>query len=286
MEPRLVLLLALAGLACAGEPKPVRLHTGFRFTEGPAADKRGDVYFTDIPNHRIHKVDHAGKLTTFRENSNRANGLMFNRAGELVACEGGTGRVVAIAPDGKKVRVLADRYKGKRLNQPNDLVIDKRGGIYFTDPEFGGKAKKPQGTFAVYYIAAPGKLTRVVESLPKPNGVILSPDEKTLYVVPSGSEDVMAYPVEGPGKLGPGRVFFRLKGGDGLTVDKTGNLYITSSLGIQIVSPQGKLVRILKFPEKPSNVTFGGKDRRTLYVTARTSLYLLRVEATGHVFAR
>jgi len=270
------------------------LLTGLRFTEGPAADGKGNVYFSDIPNERIHRIDALGKLTTFREKSGRANGLMFNAKGELVACEGGNGRVVAIAPDGKTVRVLADKYGGKRFNAPNDLVIDKRGGTYFTDPEFGRKIKRPQGTFAVYYIREPGKVARVVESLPRPNGIILSPDEKTLYVVPSRSAKVMAYRIDEPGKLGKGREFFRLlqpegrkdTGGDGLTVDTKGRLYITSQLGIQVVSPKGKHLRTLKFPEKPSNVTFGGKDLKTLYVTARTSVYTLPVDATGHAFAR
>jgi len=299
MPFRAMLLALLASAVAADEPKPTRLLTGFRFTEGPAADGKGSVFFTDIPNERIHRIDAKGKLTTFREKSGRANGLMFNAKGELVACEGGNhagtgGRVVAIAPDGKTVRGLADKFNGKRFNAPNDLVIDKRSGVYFTDPEFGRKIKKPQGTFAVYYISEPGKVTRVVESLPHPNGVILSPDEKTLYVVPSRSAKVMAYPVEAPGKLGKGRVFFELlqpegrkdTGGDGLTVDTDGNLYITSQLGIQVVSSKGKHVRTLKFPEKPSNVTFGGKDNKTLYVTARKSIYTLPVKATGHVFAR
>jgi len=191
------------------------------------------------------------------------------------------------------LRVLADEYNGKRFNAPNDLVIDRKGGIYFTDPEFGRKIKKPQGTFAVYYIRAPGKVVRVVESLPRPNGIILSPDEKTLYVVPSGSAQVMAYAVEAPGKLGKGRAFFELlqpegrkgTGGDGLTVDTKGNLYITSQLGVQVVSPAGKHLRTLAFPEKPANVTFGGKDRATLYVTARTSVYTLALKVRGHVFA-
>ncbi|MEM8883026.1 MAG: SMP-30/gluconolactonase/LRE family protein [Planctomycetota bacterium] len=260
-------------------PEPVKVATGFRFTEGPAADKEGNVFFSDIPNERIHRLGVDGKVTVFREKSGRANGLMFNATGELVACEGGTGRVVAIAPDGKKVRVLAENYGGKRFNAPNDLVIDKQGGIYFTDPEFGRNIKKPQGTFAVYYIAAPGKVTRVIESLPRPNGIMLSPDQKTLYVAPSRSAKMMAYPVTAPGKLGKGRVFYELKqpegrkdtGGDGMTVDANGNLYFTSWLGVQVVSPEGKHLRTIKFPEKPANVTLVGG--RKLYVTARTSVY-------------
>jgi gluconolactonase len=309
-EPLLLfsLTLSLAWLSIrllpAADEKPMRiedigpagpitkLHTGFAFTEGPAADRNGNVYFSDIPNQRIHKVDAGGKLSVFREKSNRANGLMLNAKGEIVACEG-DGQVVAYSPDGKSRRVLADTYEGKRFNAPNDLVLDKQGGVYFTDPYFGPRQPLPQGKTAVYYIAADGKVSRLIDDLPLPNGVILSPDEKTLYVIPSGQAEMMAYPVEAPGKIGKGRVFCTLKqrreggksGGDGLTVDEKGNLYITSGLGLQVFTPDGKLLGIIALPEQPANVTFGGKDFKTLYVTARTSLYTVPMEVKGHRFA-
>src|SRR5262249_21733658 len=157
----------IAGLGPVG--KVTRLHTGFTFTEGPAADAEGNVYFTDIPNQRIHKVDTAHKLTTFREKSNHANGLMLNAKGEVVACEM-DGAVVAISPDGKSRRVLAEKYMGKRFNAPNDLVIDRQGGVYFTDPAFRAPMPLPQGKTAVYYVSAAGKLTRLIDDLPNPNG--------------------------------------------------------------------------------------------------------------------
>ncbi|OAI50715.1 gluconolactonase [Planctomycetaceae bacterium SCGC AG-212-F19] len=287
--------------AADDEPKPipgvgptgkiVKLHTGFKFTEGPAADRDGNLYFSDIPNERIHKVDAAGKLSVFREKSNRANGLMVNGKGEIVACEM-AGRVVAISPDGKDVRVLADKYDGKPFNAPNDLVLDKNGGVYFTDPSFGAPKPLPQGKTAVYYIAAAGQVTRLIDNLTQPNGVILAPDEKTLYVIPTGPAEMMAYQVEAPGKIGKGRVFCKLEGkdgkpgtgGDGCTIDTKGNLYITSSIGIQVFDPTGKFLGAIPFPEQPANVTFGGKDMKTLYVTARTSLYAVPMEAIGHVF--
>jgi gluconolactonase len=270
----------------------VKLHTGFKFTEGPAADRSGNVYFSDIPNERIHKVDADGKLSVVREKTNHANGLMLNAKGEIVACEG-DGQVAAYSPDGKSRRVLADSYDGKRFNAPNDLVIDKQGGVYFTDPYFGAPKSLPQGKTAVYYLAADGKVSRLIDDLPNPNGVILSPDEKTLYVIPSGQAEMMAYAVEAPGKIGKGRVFCTLKqrregekgGGDGLTVDVKGNLYITSGLGLQVFAPDGKLLGIIRLPEMPANVTFGGKDLKTLYVTARTSLYTVPMEVEGHLFA-
>ena len=281
---------AIPGIGPAG---PItKLHTGFKFTEGPAADRDGNVYFSDIPNQRIHKVDADGKLSVFREKSNHANGLMLNARGEIVACEM-DGQVAAYSADGKSRRVLAGKHDDKRFNAPNDLVIDKQGGVYFTDPEFSAPKPLPQGKTAVYYVSADGKVTRLIDNLPNPNGVILSPDEKTLYVIPSGQAEMMAYPIESPGKIGTGRVFCTLRqrreggksGGDGLTVDTKGNLYITSELGLQVFDPEGKRLGIIALPEQPANVTFGGKDLKTLYVTARTSLYTVPMEATGHLFA-
>jgi gluconolactonase len=297
--PLLVLLLCRPAVG-DDEPKPipgigpvgkiVKLHTDFKFTEGPAADRDGNVYFSDIPNERIHKVDSSGKLSVFREKSNRANGLKVNARGEVVACEM-AGRVVAISADGKNVRVLADKYEGQPFNAPNDLVIDKQGGVYFTDPSFGARMPLPQGKTAVYYIAPDGKVSRLID-LTQPNGVTLSPDEKTLYVIPTGPADMMAYPVESPGKLGAGRVFCTLQGkdgkkgtgGDGCTIDAKGNLYVTSQIGVQVFDPSGKFLGTIAIPEQPANVAFGGPDRKTLFVTARTSLYTVPMEATGHVF--
>jgi gluconolactonase len=273
-----------------GPTGPVKKMDGkYTFTEGPAVDADGNVYFSDIPNKKIHKIDAAGKVTVFRENSNSANGLMVNAKGEVVACEM-EGAVVALSPDGKGRRVITDKYDGKRYNAPNDLVLDKAGGVYFTDPEFRAPKPLPQGKTCVYYADAAGKVTRLIDDLPNPNGVLLSPDEKTLYVLPSGEKRMMAYPVETPGKLGPGKVFCELGqapsrdngGGDGGTVDAKGNVYVTSAIGLQVFDPTGKKLGTIAFPEQPSNATFGGKDMKTLYVTARTSVYTCPMEVTGH----
>src|SRR5262249_19023101 len=154
-------------------------------------------------------------------------------------------------------RVIAAEYQEKRFNAPNDLVIDKQGGIYFSDPMFRAPKLLPQGKTAVYYVSAEGKVTRLIDDLPNPNGVILSPDEKPLYVIPTGQADVMDYPAEGPGKIGQGKVFCTLKqpekstssfnGGDGRAMDTKGNLYIASELGLQVFSPEGKLLGIIHF---------------------------------------
>ncbi len=278
-----------------GPTGPVRkVHGGFRFTEGPAADGRGNLYFTDIPNQRIHKLDTAGKLSVIREQSNQANGLMVNAQGEVVACEMGSGQVAAYSPDGKQRRVLAKEYNGKRFNAPNDLVIDRQGGIYFTDPEYSAPKPFPQGIRTFYYLAPDGGVRRLVDhDLPNPNGIILSPEETTLYVIPSSSAEMLAYPVLAPGQVGAGRVFCRLQqppgksnaGGDGVAVDTKGNLYITSELGIQVFDSAGKHLGTIRLPEPPANCEFGGPGLTTLYATARTSLYAVPMEATGHRFA-
>lgn len=281
----------IAGIGPIGEVK--RLDATFVFTEGPAADRQGNVFFTDIPRSLIFKLDREGELSIFRKESNNANGLMFNAAGELMACEMASGRLVAISGDGDSVRTVAAEYQGKRFNAPNDLVIDREGGVYFTDPHFRAPMPLPQEVTAVYYVAPDGNVTRLIDDLPAPNGVILSPDEKTLYVIPSGQAEMMAYPVQSPGKLGPGRIFCTLvqpegqsgSGGDGLTVDTRGNLYITSALGLQVYNPAGELLGILRFPAQPANCTFGGADNKTLIVTARASVFTAPMAATGHAFS-
>lgn len=278
----------VAGIGPAGPVQ--KLHTGFAFTEGPAADAAGNFWFTDIPNNRIHKVDADGKLSVFAEPAGHCNGLMLNDQ-YLLACEM-DGRLKMFRLSDAQQFVLAAEYEGKRFNAPNDLVIDQAGGIYFTDPRYRAPEPWPQGTEAVYYRAADGKVTRLISDRKAPNGVILSPDEKTLYVIPSMEKQMWAYPVESPGKLGAGRVLVELRqrsgessgGGDGLTIDTLGNLYITSGLGIQVVSPAGQILGVITLPEQPANVTFGGKDRRSLIVTARTSVYSVPVNTTGHVF--
>ncbi len=270
--------------------KVQRLHTDFDFTEGPAWDGKGNLYFTDIPKNRIHKRDAKGTLTVFAEPSGHCNGLMVV-GDRLLACEM-DGQLKQFDLATGKETSLAKQYQGTRFNAPNDLVIDKSGGIYFTDPRFRAPEPWPQGKEAVYYRDAGGKVTRLIDDRSAPNGIILSPDEKTLYVVPSMEQQMRAYNVEAPGKIGKGKVFCEVTqpegkentGGDGLTIDTNGNLYITTALGLQVFDATGKQLGIIKIPEHPANVTFGGKDNKTLYVTARKSLYAVETEATGHVF--
>ena len=270
-------------IAGIGPKGPVeKVHGDFVFTEGPAADARGDVYFTDVRAEKIYKIGTDGKLETFLEGSQGCNGLMIDGRGRLIACQGLGKRIIAIDLATKEITPLADSIDGQPIDRPNDLAVDRRGGVYFTDPAKG----------LVGYVSADGKTSRVAADLPRPNGVLLSPDEATLYVLPSGSPDVLAYPVEGPGKVGDGRVLCRLeqaatgqsRGGDGLTVDAEGNLYLTQPAlqAIQVVSPVGKTLGMIAVPEAPSNCTFGGPEMKTLFITARTSLYAAPMEAKGH----
>lgn len=281
---------SVPGIGPAGEAE--RLYTNLRFTEGPASDGSGRWMFTDIPANRIYLIDAQRNLSVAVKPSHHANGLMFDGNGRLVACEMDGAVVVRDLNSGNRT-VLTDKYEGRRYNAPNDLVIDRQGGVYFTDPRFRAPEPWPQGKEAFYYRTPQGKVIRLGDDLQAPNGIILSPDEKTLYVVPSMQKEMMAYRVVQPGQIGPARVFCTLKqpsgvddsGGDGLTVDTDGNLYITSRLGIQVFSPQGRLQLVIPLPEQPANVTFGGPDGRTLLVTARTSVYVVPMESRGHRFS-
>jgi gluconolactonase len=282
--------LMVAPAAADDKPKPEpkgdvrKLHTGFTFTEGPAADSAGNIYFTDVRQSKIHKVDTKGELSTFMEDTAGCNGLMFDPKGRLIACQGGKGRVIAIDVDTKKVLVLADQYNGKRFNAPNDLAVDKQGGVYFTDPA-RRMGESPQDKQGVYYVTPEGKVTRLLDDLERPNGILLAPDDKSLYVLLSGRPALMAYPVEKPGELGKGKELGKVeRGGDGLTVDVHGNLYLTQpSLGlIKIMAPDGTDLGEVKVPENPSNCAFGGPEMKTLYVTARASIYAVDLNVAGH----
>lgn len=284
---------ATGEIKSVGKWGPVEKVAGdLQFTEGPTSDAEGALYFTDIPAERIYKLTDDKKLEVFLTPSNRANGLMIDGGGRFFACQMG-GRLVQIDPATKETTTLADKFGDAPFNAPNDLVVDSTGGIYFTDPRFGAATPLPQKVEGVYYRAADGTVTRLHESDVAPNGVILSPDEKTLYVVPSMSKTMLAFAVEAPGKLGAAKAFCDLaqpdgaereSGGDGLTVDAKGNVYITTNLGIEVFSRKGDSLGIISLPEQPANCAFGGKDLNVLYATARTSVYKIPIEARGWRF--
>ena len=256
-----------------------KLVTGFRFTEGPVADAEGNVYFTDIPNSRIHRWSLDGKLSTFLENSERSNGLFFDSEGNLLACAGGAGKLVSVDSQGK-VRVLAEKYQGKPFNSPNDLWIHPSGGIYFTDPRYGQRDNLPQDGEHVYFLSADRKrLVRVIANMVRPNGVIGTPDGKRLYVADHGGKNTYSYTINADGTLS-GNKLFASQGSDGMTIDERGNIYLTGE-AVSVYSPAGNLIETIEIAERPSNVCFGGPDKRMLFITARTSLYAVPIQVKG-----
>ena len=276
-----------------GRVQPVgkveEVKTGFAFTEGPAWSQQGSLFFTDIPNAKIHSFsEKSNEIGTFTSDSGHANGILVDASDRILVCQM-DGRVVQYDADTAKYKVLADTYEGKRFNAPNDLIIDKVGGIYFTDPLFRAPQPLPQGIQAVYYISPGGIVSRLTGDIAAPNGIGLSPDGKRLYVIPSRQAEMLVYDVTGPGKISNGRTLCRLTqpqgkdhtGGDGMAVDVDGNLYVTTNLGVEIFSQAGKHLGLVTFPEQPANVTFGGSDRKTMYVTARTGLYRVAMPIAG-----
>lgn len=254
----------------------IQLADGFKFTEGPAADRNGNIYFSDIPNSRIHIWSTEGKLSTFREETHRTNGLYFDSNGNLIACEGGGRKLVSIDPDGA-VTVLADQYNGKKLNSPNDLWIDPTGGIYFTDPRYGNRDNMEQDHECVYYLTPDRKqLIRVIDDLERPNGVLGTPDGKILYVADRSADKTYSYRIKSGGLVSEKKLIAD-KGADGMTLDEKGNIYVTAD-AVLVYSPEGKLLEKIAVPERPANVCFGGKDGKTLFITARTSLYAVKMK--------
>lgn len=273
MAAAILLAALLQADLVAGEVR--KLAGDMKFTEGPVADANGNVYFTDIPNRRIMKWD--GKaLSVFRENSGGANGLRIDRDGNLVVCEGGNRRVTRIRIADGQVAVLADAFGGRKLNSPNDLALDPRGGVYFTDPRYGKRDDLEQDREAVYYIPPGGGApVRVAEDLVRPNGIEYA--DGILYVADPGAGKVYRYAVNPDGTLRDRREFAAVAC-DGLKADEKGNVYTTTRNGVEIFAPDGKPLGTIKVPEPPSNVCFGGK---TLYITARTSLYAVEMNVRG-----
>ena len=259
---------------------PEKVASGFQFTEGPVWHPDGFLIFSDIPANRIVKWTAPGKTETFRKPSGNSNGLTFDRKGRLIACEHGNRRVSRTEPDGKVV-TLADKYQGKRLNSPNDVVVRSDGSIYFTDPPYGVRPEQKELPFnGVFRISPEGKLTLLVADFDRPNGIALSPDEKTLYVADTARGHVRAFDVQPNGALKRGRVLCQVPGPDGMSVDSKGNLYVTSR-GVAVFNAKGKAIGEIKLPERPANCCFGDADNKALFATARTSLYKVRLKVAG-----
>jgi len=291
-----VALLGTAGLAMVLEGGGLRtselerLATGFQFTEGPVWHPDGYLIFSDIPADTIYSLKD-GERDVFRRPSGNSNGLAFDREGRLVACEHGSRRVSATQKDGTVVPV-ATHYQGKRLNSPNDVVVKSDGSVYFTDPPYGVRPEDRELDFqGVYRIGPDGGLTLLADDFVKPNGLAFSPDEKVLYVDDTEKGWIRAFDVGEDGLLTEGRVFARLEGAghgrpDGMKVDAEGNVYCTGPGGVWVISPAGEPIEVIETPEAAANVAFGGADGRTLYITARASIYSVQVRHPGAVVSR
>lgn len=254
---------------------------GFTFTEGGAKDAQGNIYFTDIPNNRIHKWNpKTNEVSVFKEDSRGANGCWIDKNGNLIVCEH-QGRGLYQIDEGGNRTTIVNEYEGKKLNSPNDLWMDKRGGIYFTDPRYGkNRDDMEQDGEHVYYLAPNGKkLTRVADDLVRPNGVLGTPDGTTLYIADHGGGKTYAYDIKPDGTLKNKRLFID-EGSDGVTLDHKGNVYLTSS-AVRIFSPDGKFIEEIVTPKNPANVCFGGEKNRTLFITARDAIYTIEMNVKG-----
>ncbi len=275
-----------AGLSALVESAAVERISGrHEFTEGPAWHPDGYLLFSDIPADRICFWTDEG-TKTFRKPSANSNGLVFDRQFRLVACEHANRRVSRTETD-FAVIALAERFRGKRLNSPNDVVVRSDGSIYFTDPPYGVEAKDRELDFqGVYRIGPDGELTLADDDFDKPNGLAFSPDEQTLYIDDSGRKHIRAFTVHADGSLTDNRVFAEMASNspgspDGMKIDNDGRVWCAGPEAVWVFDPNGKRLGILDLPEKPSNCCWGDPDRRTLFITARSSVYRVRTRVAG-----
>lgn len=289
-----LLLIATAGTTVAQQQQALRVvapgaelklvSRQFAFSEGPAVNKKGDIYFTDQPNDKIWKYDTNGQLSLFMDKTGRSNGLYFDKKGNLISCADEKDELWSISPD-KKVTVLLSNFEGKRLNGPNDLWIDPKGGIYFTDPyyqrDYWDRKQPDIPGQKVYYLPRGKKQPVIVEdSVVKPNGIVGTPDGKYLYVADIQANKTYRYKINANGSL-TDRELFAPQGSDGMTLDNEGNLYITGN-GVIVYDKEGKKLGNIPVPGHwTGNACFGGKARNILFITASESVYTLQMSVRG-----
>lgn len=261
-----------------------KLADGFLFTEGPSSDAKGNVYFTDQPNNRIMVWTISGELKTFMQPSGYSNGMSFDKEGYLWSCADEKNELWRIAPD-KKVIVIPSKFENNQLNGPNDLWISRKGGIYFTDPFYKrtwwDHTNKPQDIQAVYYLSPDHKaIIRVASDLVQPNGIVGTPDGKTLFVADIGGKKTWKFTINKDGSLSNKTLFCEM-GSDGMTIDTKGNIYLTGK-GVTIFDKTGKQIQNIPVPESwTANVCFGDKDMKSLFITASKGLYRIRMKVKG-----
>jgi gluconolactonase len=255
----------------------------FGFTEGPAVDQKGNIFFTDQPNNTIWKYDTEGKLSVYLKNAGRPNGMYFDRQGNLISCADEHNQLWLIQPN-KKVKVLLDKFKGKHFNGPNDLWISPTNGIYFTDPYYQRdywtrKSPEIDGQ-KVYYLQPNKEPVIVADDLVQPNGIIGTPDGKYLFVADIGANKTYRYQITIEGKLIDKKLFAPL-GSDGMTIDERGDIYFTGN-GVTIYNKEGAFLEHIEVPEEwTANITFGGKQNNILFITASKSVYVLQMKVKG-----
>ncbi|HLH00977.1 MAG TPA: SMP-30/gluconolactonase/LRE family protein [Bryobacteraceae bacterium] len=261
-----------------------RIATGLVFAEGPAWSREGFLVFSDVPENKLLQFKLGEKTSVLRENSNGAMGNAFDAQGRLYSCETHSRRVTRLDKRGK-VEVFAERYQGKQFNAPNDIVIRKDGQVFFTDPAFGNQEDtRDLDFFGVYHVSPRGEVDLIAKPKGRPNGIALSPNGRILYVSNSDEHNIRAYDLDSRGSASNERV---LVGGiagipDGLRTDEKGNLYLAAGK-IEVYTPEGKPLGSIALPETPSNCAFGDDDLQSLYVTARTSVYRVRLDVKGSV---
>jgi gluconolactonase len=260
------------------------LDESFRFTEGATCDAQGNVFFTDQPNDRIMKWGVDGKLSTFMQPAGRANGMYFDAKGNLIACADEKTALWSIAPD-KTETVLIDKFNDKRLNGPNDVWVRPDGAMYLTDPFYGRPwwdyKERPQDNEAVYFLSADRKtFKRVITDYQKPNGIVGTPDGKTLFVADIQGNQTFGYDIQPDGSLTNKRLAAPM-GSDGMTIDADGDLYLTGRGGVHVFDKTGKEIELIATPQTPANLCFGGKDKQTLFICARKGFYSIRMKVKG-----
>jgi gluconolactonase len=286
-----ILLCLMHAVTVAGQLRVVapgaelkKLPQKFAFAEGPAVNKAGDIYFTDQPDDKIWRYDRKGKISLFMDKTGRSNGLYFDQQGNLISCADEKDELWSISLN-KKVTVLLSQFEGKRLNGPNDLWIDPKGGIYFTDPYYQREywdRKQPDIPGQKVYYLPKGKSEAIIveDSVVKPNGIVGTPDGKYLYIADIQANKTYRYEMNNNGSL-KARQEFLPQGSDGMTLDNEGNLYITGK-GVTVYDSSGKKLGNIPVPSNwTGNVCFGGKNRQTLFITASESVYTLQMQVRG-----
>jgi gluconolactonase len=272
----------------APDARLVKQATGMRFTEGPVWLERdgGFLVFSDIPANELKRWTATGGLATFRAPSFNANGNTVDREGRLITCEHSGRRVSILEGDGR-LQTLVDRHDGRKFNSPNDPVVKSDGSVWFTDPTYGlprGETKEQEGNFVFRFNPKTKATAIVARDFDMPNGLCFSPDEKKLYVADSGKpRHIRVFDVQSDGTLKGGTVFCQIDQGvpDGIRCDADGRVWSSAGDGVHIFAPNGKLLGKILVPESPANLCFGGNDGKTLFVTARTSLYSIPVLVQG-----